>query len=436
MVDDTHTNEENRADMSEPHASPKVLIVSVGGSHEPILTSIRHHRPRLVIFFASMKSAEDIGAIKRALEEESVSFANENVIVPDAERLVDCYVSALSCLDRARAAGYEPADILVDFTGGTKVMSAALALASVGRGCRFSYVGGRERTKKGVGTVITGSEQLIMQGDPFEVFAIHERRSLALYFERYQFEAAQAVLAGLLDRLTTGPSHCAFKMVQQLAQGYAAWDRFQYPIALRTLKATWRSWTATVQANPSILYAEVCPALERHVTWLERLEARTKHFQRPHGDLVADMIANAERRAEEGKYDDAVVRLYRALELGAQAAIDRRLHCGTSAIPADHVPEELRADFIQRGYEVTPGVFQLPLEASYRLLHALGEPEGVRFLERYDEIKKIQAARNFSMLAHGLTPTTKEAYESLHALIGTFLPVADDLRFVRLPWPE
>ncbi|RMH08539.1 MAG: TIGR02710 family CRISPR-associated protein [Nitrospirae bacterium] len=425
--------------MAEPVTTPrvpKVLILSVGGSLEPITTSIQHHHAQHVVFFASEQSVEQIGTIKAILHAQQVTFTNENVIVRDAQDLTDCYAQALVCTDRALGKGCQPSEVLVDFTGGTKPMSAALALATVGRGFTFSYVGGSERTKTGLGTVVTGTEQLLEQVDPFQFFAVQERRKIALYFERYQFEAAQTVLAGLLERYTAGPLHVAFVMLHQVAQGYAAWERFQYEEALRVLKQAFRSWCKAVEANPTILYAEACPVIEHNVGWLEQLKTHTNHFRQPHTDLVADMIANAERRAEEGKYDDAVVRLYRALELAAQAAIFRRLGCETSAVPATQIPEALQKDFVQRGYESQPGTFQLPLEASYRVLAALGEPEGVHFLERQKDMKKIQSARNFSMLAHGLNPTTREAYDSLHALIATFLPVRSDLCFLRVAGPD
>lgn len=417
-------------------SSPNAMIFSVGGSPEPIVTSLCHYRPEYVVFFTSAQSVELLGIIKDRLRAEGITFSNENVVAADAQDLIACYERALECLDRALAKGRTPSDILVDFTGGTKIMSVALALATMGRGCRFSYVGGSERTKDGLGLVVTGAERLLRQADPFHLYAHHERRKLAWYFQHYQFEAAQTVLQALLTRYPSGPMHVAFSMLSQVARGYAAWERFHYDEALRVLKSALRSWRQAVEANPSILYAEARPVLERNVAWLEQLGTHTRHFRCPHADLVTDMIANAERRAEEGKYDDAVVRLYRALELGAQTAVFRRLRCETSAVPADRLPEALRADYVRRGYEVQPGVFQLPMEASYRLLAELGEPEGLSFLERQEDMRKIQSARNFSMLAHGLNPTTREAYDSLHTIITAFLPIRTDLTMLRMVEPD
>ncbi|OQX91368.1 MAG: hypothetical protein B6D58_08485, partial [candidate division Zixibacteria bacterium 4484_95] len=51
-------------------------------------------------------------------------------------------------------------DIVIDLTGGTKQMSAALALAATEQGLKVSYVGGEERTKDGLGTVVSGTEKI------------------------------------------------------------------------------------------------------------------------------------------------------------------------------------------------------------------------------------------------------------------------------------
>lgn len=409
----------------------QVLIISVGGTIEPLVASIAEHRPDVVVFFASEQTIELVGAIKAHLQERGLGIRNRNVMLTDAEDLVACYEAALRCTELALEGGRPASEVVVDFTGGTKAMTAALTLATVGKGFTFSYVGGRERSKDGRGVVMTGSERIVRRQDPFVLYAVHERRRLAQYFNQYQFRAAQQVAQELQARPIGEPDRMAFEFVANLAAGYEAWDRFFYERAQEILKRTCRAWAPAIRANPSLRYAALLPTVEAHVDRLSQILDQTGRLQRVHALLAAELLANAERRAEEGKFDDAIVRLYRALELGGQIAIQRVLGCGTDKVPVDCVPEALRAEFQQR-YERQPGFVELPLQATYRLLDALGQPEGKQFAARAEQFRKVQSARNSSWLAHGLTPCRNEAYVSLRDLTREILNIEEGVQFPKL----
>jgi len=67
------------------------------------------------------------------------------------------------------ASNWCPVPIFVaDFTGGTKTMSVALALATVQAVGRYTYVGGTERTKDGPGMVVDGKERMLHQANPWD----------------------------------------------------------------------------------------------------------------------------------------------------------------------------------------------------------------------------------------------------------------------------
>jgi len=168
----------------------KALICSVGGTVEPLVASIAEHRPELAVFFASEQTIEEIGSVKQRLQERQVQIKNRNVLTRDAQDVLACYEAALQCADLALAGGRPAAEVVVDFTGGTKAMSAALALATVGNGFMFSYVGGSTRSYQGRGVVVSGSERIVQRRDPYMLYAVHERRRPAQYFNGYQFRAA------------------------------------------------------------------------------------------------------------------------------------------------------------------------------------------------------------------------------------------------------
>lgn len=413
-------------------SSIHAMIISVGGSIEPLVTTLRAHRPTVVIFFASEQTVEQIGAIKEQVRDLGIPTTDRKVITRDPQDLVTCYAEAIRCAESLAELNIPPERVAVDFTGGTKVMSAALALATVGKGFSFVYVGGRERSKEGRGVVITGSESIIHRDDPFAVFAVEERRRLALLFSRYQFTAAQELTQSVLLRPLCEPDRLAFELVGGLAKGYLLWERFEYQRALEVLGRYLSQWAMVVRANPAMRYAAVLPVLEANVVWLERLAKQTGGFRRYHRLFIADLLANADRRAMEGSYDDAIVRLYRALELGAQIAIERRLGCGTDRVPVEAIPETVRAEFLARYRPEDGSTIKLPLEAGYRLLAALGEPEGRQFEQQRDRFKKVQSARNTSWLAHGTTPGTEAGYRDLREVVLAILGEQPAIRFAML----
>lgn len=409
----------------------QTLIISVGSTIEPIVVSIAEHRPDFVIFFASEQTIESIGAIKARLQEQNVAIRNRNVMIADAEDLEACYASALQCAEIALEAGRQAADVVVDFTGGTKAMTAALTLATVGKGFAFSYVGGRERSKEGRGVVTTGSERIVRRRDPFVLYAVHERRRLAQYVNRYQFQAAEAVARDLQARPIFEPDRVAFEFIGDVAAGYEAWDRFLFDDAQRKLKSASRKWAPAIRANPALRYAELQPMIEAHVIRLELIQDKTHRLRQVHALLAEELLANAARRSEEGKYDDAIVRLYRALELGGQIAVQKTLGCGTDKVPVERLPASLRDEYQQR-YQRQPNFVQLALDATYRLLEALDQPEGKQFASRAEQFRKIQSARNGSWLAHGLGPCHAETYESLSLLVREILEIAEGPSFPKL----
>ena len=64
---------------------------------------------------------------------------------------------------------------------------------------------------------------------------------------------------------------------------------------------------------------------------------------------MLDLIANADRRARiEGKYEDAVVRLYSALERGAKFHLQRQYAISTEDVKPARQPEALRDEYVQK----------------------------------------------------------------------------------------
>ncbi len=407
------------------------LIVSLGGTPEPVVKAITTHRPEVVCFFASQQSVGQIGPVlDRAWDETHGMWQpveKHTVLTDDPEDLVHCYEKALQCAAWIEGQRISPEEVVVDYTGGTKAMTAALTLATVGKGYRFSYVGGAARTKGGLGTVLDGAEIVRAGLDPWQLFAVEEERRFALAFNTYQFETALTVLETALRRDTLPlPKRRRFEAFKTITEGYLAWDRFDHLNASRLLPTGAKTLKTLIELTGETALAPFLAGLEQNLAFLKRLQQESKEFHVVCQAMVEDLVANAERRAKEGKYDDAVARLYRATEMVAQVRFRKPpLECGTDTVPPEKVPEPLREEFRQRYSDPTTGKLRLPLYAAYRLLQVLGVPEGEAFFAKEEAFKGLLQARNMSLLAHGATPVKAETYHRFKGLLMETFGLAD-----------
>lgn len=409
----------------------KALIASVGGTPEPIVITFSEEQPEFVCFFASQKSVDQIADIKR---KAGATCQDEKELTEDPDDLVECYRTALNCIDRVRRHGISLDDTLVDYTGGTKVMGAALAMAAGSHNVRFSYVGGSARSKGGLGTVETGAERRRIDRNPWQLFAVEEKRRIAQYFNSYQYGAATQGLKALLPRLSD-PERLILDAISTAADAYAAWDRFDHRAAWNSLGKARQLLTERCQMAGRSEYAEFLSVLDHHVLFLSDLREQTDQVRRSHVSLVGDLVANAERRIEEHKFDDAIARLYRAVEMVGQVRFEQVLGVSTSKVPTSQVPESLRDEYVRRYWDEKSGYLKIGLAAAYQVLIVIGDPIGAKYVERQKKLEQLLGARNGSILAHGLVPLSEERARQMLEVALTLLP--SELprpRFPRLPW--
>jgi CRISPR-associated protein (TIGR02710 family) len=416
------------------------LIISVGGTEAPIVKSIGEHKPKYICFLCSQKTVELIPNIRKMLVEQFgddlPSFKDHKIILDDENDLIHCYQKARECIAQLEVWGVAAADTVVDYTGGTKQMSVALGLATVKEGYEFSYIGGDRRTKAGVGIVLDGSEVVRSGINPWSLYAVDDKKLIAKYFNHYQFLAAKEICDTLANRQVLDDSLKGFfKIISQLCTIYDLWDKFQHLEALKQTKSALEQIKNYFAFNRQVKYQQFVSDVEANFERLKGLCPDSKPPKTPNRHLVIDLVANAERRATEGKYDDAVARLYRSLEMVAQVAITEPPLQAKDAgnFPKDKLPDSLKEDYIQH-YE-RDGKIKLGMEALFRVLKAIDppHPQAETFFAYYNELRNVQNARNQSILAHGLTPIKVEDYERLHTILCKRMNLGNLVEFAKLP---
>lgn len=295
---------------------------------------------------------------------------------------------------------FAPEDVVVDFTRGTKAMSAALVLAATRRAVPcLRYITGR-RDRRGM--VEPGSEQV----REIRTTAVDGHRRLDLAREHMRRGAFAAVANALPDPdaplawLYPDDFLHAARAVRTTARFYAAWDRLDYASAVKI----------DVGGLPSSEWTDCWPT-ERMRGWvrdLEREPERSDHraMAARLRRLVIDLIANGERRIRHGQHEDALVRAYRALELLGQARLfDWSLDSGDLDGAHRAVQAVQRKIAAKKGQDpIGKGrgdKLQAARQQVARILKECGDPLAERLLQFEQETLLKPTLRNNSVLVHG-----------------------------------
>ena len=307
-----------------------------------------------------------------------------------------------------------PHRVVVDFTRGTKAMSAALVLAATRREVpHLRYVTG---PRDHLGMVKAGSEEV--RQIRTTVAAGHRRLDLARdLMLRGNFPAAEAVLPDPEHPFAEIFPHDLIRVagaVRTVARFYAAWDRLDYAAASSVAVAVtptdeWRTlWPVSATRD------WVC-ALARETDRSDSgaMAARLRR-------LVIDLLANGERRLLQGQHEDALVRAYRVLELIGQARLfDHGLDSGAldgSRRAVQGLQRKIEKKHqdpltVARSGALQAGRFQVA-----RLLKECGDPLAKHLLAFEGEALLKPTLRNDSVLIHGFVARAPENAESLRSL--------------------
>jgi CRISPR-associated protein (TIGR02710 family) len=405
------------------------MIMSLGGSPEPLKKSIAENQPDILIFFASHDSILKSGEVLQGLDCKPNKVESE--ITENPNSLYECYRVAKQCVDRASRSGVPDGDILVDYTGGTKVMSAALLLATVGCAYGFNYVGGDARSKNGLGVVQNGHEKMYSDMNPWSVFAEEERRQVVTLFNARRYTAVIEILE-LCKRELPPQISAFFQFVRPLANGFLLWEQFRHKEALDCLKKGAALTDDYLKHYSDNNYRHLKNELQIHIDFLSDILKKTNGMQIFDLILIKELINNARRRIDDKRFDDASARIYRALELYGQICFEKKIGCSNDKVKSGKIPQKLHDEFNSKYLEPNTGMMKLPLQATYIVLRAVGHEAGDRFFTYEDKIKNIQSSRNKSILAHGIQPVNEHTAHSTLETVTDFVQMKDYFDFPKL----
>jgi len=211
---------------------PRALVSVLGFSWQPVALMAAWAQPERMLVIGTKESL----ALEVAGEGVVTLISRLSGVERDRIRIVEAGDPGEADIYRAvrdflRGAGIPPREVFVDPTGGKKSMSSSAALAGFLAGAPLVYVDYAEY--HGPNRIpVAGTEYPRLLANPLDVLGDLELRDIFAAFNRSDFVEAQHLAEKLASRLyEPREAEC----LARLASAYAAWDRFDFAAASRTL---------------------------------------------------------------------------------------------------------------------------------------------------------------------------------------------------------
>lgn len=416
---------------------PRALIITVGGSDTPIVEAIKQHRPDFIYFIctegndptkASSPTVDGqvvIGKPKikcpccnKIIQEQET---RENIIkqagysgdykkieIQGPDNYNEIYEKTKAVIDEAKSKGYE---IIADFTGGTKTMTAVLAMLSV---LDFD-IKPSLTTGKRTDTVRVAGDSIPVLLNVSQVRFEKILEVVGILVSNYLYNSAYTVLKQAATKIIMDE-----KIKQQaiertlLLRAFSCWDSFDYKGAYDEIR------------NHSVEFGN-------YLEYLLKILNMTKNTGY---EPVFDLIMNAERQAHNGFFDNAVARLYRALELFAQIRLKKEYCIDTSAL--EKSMNKLKNPERWEKKKNEKGEIKIGLQDDYELLFELEDFFGTIYNQQKEKLQNILQVRNFSKLAHGDQPVSEENWKNMLEFTKSFIKECCDnakikVEYLQLP---
>jgi CRISPR-associated protein (TIGR02710 family) len=408
--------------------SSTILFVTVGGSHQPIATAIRSLEPNRVIFICSNGSKGsqtqvlDSGKpceVRRGSEVierlpniptqlglgDRFNPTQDVVLLQNPDDLSESYQAISAKIRSVRKD--DPATMLwADYTGGTKTMSLAMGLAALDYGITLYLTTGATRPNL---IRIEGGEATGRASTASVTVERQRQQVLPKFLQQFNYSAAIAELQYLLSHVSlSNEEQRRVRRLQALSKGLDAWDRFDHNAAWMLLKPYMSEFQ-----NLGLFLKRVLASRAAMDEKFKPIESTMGHGY----EVVEDLLLNAERRSVRGRYDDAVGRLYRALELLVQVRLKLTYGLRTEDIDRSLLPEK-----VAERYAKIDGKLQMPLQRSYKLLTEIeNDPLGNLYEGRAGALQNILKIRNKAIYAHGFEPISADEFAEVEGVMGRFI---------------
>lgn len=417
----------------------RYLIMSVGTSYEPLVLNISLLQPEKVLFLYTDVSEEILDKVTEFCALKVSQVQKRKVVETDP---IGVYQEIKRCyLDWGR-----PDKIYIDFTGGTKAMSTAAAMAGAMINVQMIYVGSTNYLAH-FRKPYPGSETLCYISNPMSVFGDLEIEKAYALFEQFNYAGVREKTKELKEDVPDPAIRQELNLVYLLAKTYEKWDSFDFVQAYESISELKREISRDKKSNPHFILADFEERFSIQEEYLKHLctipelmkqKQKMEILQREEAivPLMFTMYQNARVRETQEKYDMATLLYYRLLEMIEQKRLMAynlfvsRPEYGKMLINGRTITEEELQALKSSVNTLRENIFgkcrswNLPdpiaLLEGFILLAALEDPIVSSEKEPLPPLRRIRAMvelRNNSIFAHGLAPVPYADYEKFKVFV-------------------
>ena len=300
------------------------LIISVGTSYEPLVLSIRLFQPQKILFLYTDLTETILNKIVSYCELDMTSFQKRRVHETNP---IDIYRE----IKHAYLEWGRPQKLYIDFTGGTKSMSAAAAMAGAVIDVQMVYVG-TSNYLADFRKPYPGSETLFYIDNPLSIFGDLEVEKAMVLFAQNNYSAAREKLEVLKEQIPDPNLRQQLNFAWLLASMYERWDALEFVPAYEAALSLEQQLKRDSRLHRTFLLMDCREKIESQCYVLEKLrEIPGLLKEKRNYDILCDretmlplmftMYMSALIREKQEKYDMATLLMYRLLEMVEQRRI-------------------------------------------------------------------------------------------------------------------
>ncbi|MDP9486943.1 MAG: TIGR02710 family CRISPR-associated CARF protein [Actinomycetota bacterium] len=368
-------------------------VIMVVSRIDAVEVALRTLRPEVAGLIASQ---DIVGPVAAKCEEFKSQVLFRYRLVDSPMEIGDSFERFEHLLSELEGLGYGAGDVVLDASGGTTPMRFGAALAAMTRGIRMvhqrvpqDYVDGQ--------WVVDASKprEVVPMDNPLESTGLLREGQAIELFNRRDYGAAALVFRDVVAKVTGIERRHYYGGLLLLAEGYGAWDVADYGVALDKLRAAREGLAAGfAEATLAERAGALAGRISVHLSFLGKVRGKLSV------EKVVDMLENARRRiVDQGRYDDGVARLYRAVEMWHQWRLLSKHSVSTDGVRWDKVSEEAKQRFL-----AAEGLNRLPELLDLRRARTLDRVLTGEVQQDDNVLRDLLQQRNRSILAHGLSP--------------------------------
>ncbi len=402
------------------------LILAVGRDPTPALISLATIAPEHLHLLYTLESEPAVERVARECALGRTPYQRTRV---EGLLILEAYGAVREVCEGWGGGGA----VAVDITGGPPPSSAGMAMAAYALGADLVAIEAEELWPD-TGHARPGSEHLTFLAQPYMVFGDLVRREAEEAYDRADYATAHqlyGLLAETVDPALYGP-------YRDLATAYEAWDAFAAARAWEAMRAAVEAleampghpltrWLGRLHAQAAAL-ARLAPLSAQQGAPAQLPEAGLDLLGRL--DLVLDLAFTlcqaAGRRAQAGRYAEAVLLQYRLLELLAQRRLALR---GLDTAHPDYgvlgiadlgeVLARLRRERLAQDEANAQLPEHVGLSTAALILDAVGDPLAQAF--DWPLLREALPARSRSVLGHGFHWPGRGLYQGFERLLDPIL---------------